>query len=63
MRTAKLSLIGAALVIAFAGAPAFAFDGTKATDHRTPMEAFVLPDETKIAGAVREVLGTASAVA
>jgi hypothetical protein len=27
------------------------------------MEAFVLPDENKIAGAVRQVLGTASAVA
>src|ERR1700760_3646243 len=31
--------------------------------YSEPMEAFVLPDEHKIAGAVREVLGTASAVA
>ena len=31
--------------------------------YSQPMEAFVLPDEHKIAGAVREVLGTASAVA
>jgi acetoin:2,6-dichlorophenolindophenol oxidoreductase subunit beta len=31
--------------------------------YSEPMEAYVLPDETKIAGAVREVLGTASAVA
>jgi acetoin:2,6-dichlorophenolindophenol oxidoreductase subunit beta len=31
--------------------------------YSQPMEAFVLPDEARIAGAVREVLGTASAVA
>jgi pyruvate/2-oxoglutarate/acetoin dehydrogenase E1 component len=31
--------------------------------YSQPMEAYVLPDEAKIAGAVREVLGTASAVA
>jgi acetoin:2,6-dichlorophenolindophenol oxidoreductase subunit beta len=31
--------------------------------YSEPMEAFVLPDENKIAGAVRQVLGTASAVA
>jgi pyruvate dehydrogenase E1 component beta subunit len=31
--------------------------------YSEPMEAFVLPDENKIAGAVREILGTASAVA
>ncbi|MGA9857733.1 MAG: transketolase C-terminal domain-containing protein, partial [Solirubrobacteraceae bacterium] len=31
--------------------------------YSEPMEAFVLPDEHKITGAVREVLGTASAVA
>ncbi len=31
--------------------------------YSQPMEAFVLPDEHKIAGAAREVLGTASAVA
>src|ERR1700729_2027699 len=31
--------------------------------YSEPMEAFVLPDEHKIAGAVREALGTASAVA
>jgi pyruvate dehydrogenase E1 component beta subunit len=31
--------------------------------YSEPMEAFVLPDEHKIAGAVRETLGTASAVA
>jgi len=31
--------------------------------YSQPMEAFVLPDETKIAGAVREVLGTAPVAA
>ncbi len=31
--------------------------------YSQPMEEYVLPDEAKIAGAVREVLGTASAVA
>jgi len=31
--------------------------------YSQPMEAYVLPDEIKISGAVREVLGTASAVA
>jgi hypothetical protein len=39
MRTANLALPLTLLVVAFAQ-PAFAFDGTKATDHRTPMEAF-----------------------
>jgi acetoin:2,6-dichlorophenolindophenol oxidoreductase subunit beta len=31
--------------------------------YSQPMEAFVLPDEAKIAGAVREVLGTAPVAA
>jgi len=40
MRTPKLALQIAAVALAFAAAPAFAFDGTKSTDHPTPMEAF-----------------------
>jgi uncharacterized protein len=40
MRTLKLALLVAALALAFAAAPAVAFDGTKSTDQRTPMEAF-----------------------
>ena len=31
--------------------------------YSEPMEAYVLPDEDKIAGAVREVLGTAPVAA
>jgi TPR repeat protein len=39
MRTcSRLALL--VFFAAFAAAPAFAFDGTKSTDHRTPMEAF-----------------------
>jgi TPR repeat protein len=39
MRTSDFALPLTLLAILFAQ-PAFAFDGTKATDHRTPMEAF-----------------------
>jgi len=39
MRTANFALPLTLLAIAFAQ-PALAFDGTKSTDHRTPMEAF-----------------------
>jgi TPR repeat protein len=39
MRTAKLALPFAALAFVLTQ-PALAFDGTKSTDHRTPMEAF-----------------------
>jgi TPR repeat protein len=39
MRTANFALPLTLLAVAFAQ-PAFAFDGTTATDHRTPMEAF-----------------------
>jgi len=40
MRTPRLALLIAAVALAFAAAPALAFDGTKSTDQRTPMEAF-----------------------
>src|SRR6185312_16169907 len=39
MRTSNFALPLTLLAIVFAQ-PAFAFDGTKSTDHRTPMEAF-----------------------
>jgi uncharacterized protein len=40
MRTANFALSLALVALALAGRPALAFDGTKSTDHRTPMEAF-----------------------
>jgi exopolysaccharide production negative regulator len=40
MRTADRFAQFAIICVALAAAPAFGFDGTKSTDHRTPIEAF-----------------------